>query len=463
MKQELRCHAVLCPSENKARAMAQRLQERLHQALVDFRREKISKQNARLSLANSVYDNPTMPYRKILLHTGSSNYRPPHERGKSAPKLKAIEEEDVIVEEEEDEDDDGPYPMSAPPFASTSPSIMRRSASEPSTEVTSLASEYLGVGGHHPDVGVLVDLEDDDQDVIDAILNQDKSQTPCFVPMDGQERAKSQRALSAEASKRLVATFDDDEDEEDEEDEVINYLPATATASAGGTCVTLASVTVHDSSTDEPPDYPVLIAKDSEVDSAAPVSPDSNKFSTRSSSVRSKESDPAASNSQSTPVHAASSGARHKLDSAHDADSIGEEEDGRRSSSVGREQDAISDESGYSEESNPSTVGGLRRSSQTKREESHSGNTTIVNLNVSSLPRPSKFDKAREAEKCDKSDSSPSRLSAPSSSTRVESPIQCDLTVHSAALMTDYKETAATSNGGVDFLQNRITEFCINI
>jgi len=31
MKQELRCHAVLCPSENKAKKMCKKLQERLHQ------------------------------------------------------------------------------------------------------------------------------------------------------------------------------------------------------------------------------------------------------------------------------------------------------------------------------------------------------------------------------------------------------------------------------------------------
>ena len=59
------------------------------QALVDFKKEKISRQNARLSLANSAYENPTMPFRKILLQTGSANYRPPVERGKAAPKLKS--------------------------------------------------------------------------------------------------------------------------------------------------------------------------------------------------------------------------------------------------------------------------------------------------------------------------------------------------------------------------------------
>jgi hypothetical protein len=71
------------------------------QALIDFKKEKISRQNARLSLANSAYENPSMPYRKILLQTGSANYRPPVERGKAAPKLKVIEE--VIFEEDEEE------------------------------------------------------------------------------------------------------------------------------------------------------------------------------------------------------------------------------------------------------------------------------------------------------------------------------------------------------------------------
>ena len=102
MKQELRCHAVLCPSENKARLMAKRLKERLHQALVDFKKEKVWRQNARLSLANAADEQKTMPFRKIMLQPGSSNYRPPLEKGKSAPKLKVIEE--VIFEEDEEEE-----------------------------------------------------------------------------------------------------------------------------------------------------------------------------------------------------------------------------------------------------------------------------------------------------------------------------------------------------------------------
>lgn len=75
-------------------------QANLECALREFKREKILKQNARLSLANAVYDNPSLPRRKILLSVGSNNYRPPLERSKSAPKLMAIEE--AIGEEGEE-------------------------------------------------------------------------------------------------------------------------------------------------------------------------------------------------------------------------------------------------------------------------------------------------------------------------------------------------------------------------
>ena len=45
-----------------------------------------------------MYENPSLPRRKLLLSTGGSNYRPPLERSKSAPKLSAIEE-DAVAEE----------------------------------------------------------------------------------------------------------------------------------------------------------------------------------------------------------------------------------------------------------------------------------------------------------------------------------------------------------------------------
>lgn len=115
LRQELRCHAVLCRrtrGEHVAHKMAEQLQAKLAESLQEFRREKISRQNARLSLANSVYDNPSLPRRKILLCTGSAKYRPPVERSKSAPKLMAIFEESIGEEAchnkptDEDEDSD---------------------------------------------------------------------------------------------------------------------------------------------------------------------------------------------------------------------------------------------------------------------------------------------------------------------------------------------------------------------
>lgn len=79
-------------------------QDNLSRALIEFKRDKVNKQNARLSLVNSVYDNPSMPQRKIMLSVGANNYRPPLERSKSAPRLMAIEE---AGEEEDGEDPAG--------------------------------------------------------------------------------------------------------------------------------------------------------------------------------------------------------------------------------------------------------------------------------------------------------------------------------------------------------------------
>ncbi|XP_055853594.1 uncharacterized protein LOC129917219 [Episyrphus balteatus] len=101
LKHELRCHAILCSKEKVVQEICSTLKENLDRALRDFKREKILKQNARLSLANSAYDNPSLPRRKILLSVGGNNYRPPLERSKSAPKLMAIEE--AIGEEDGEE------------------------------------------------------------------------------------------------------------------------------------------------------------------------------------------------------------------------------------------------------------------------------------------------------------------------------------------------------------------------
>ncbi|XP_017492591.1 PREDICTED: uncharacterized protein LOC108380706 [Rhagoletis zephyria] len=101
LKHELRCHAVLCSKEKVVQDICHTLKENLERALREFKREKILKQNARLSLANAAYENPSLPRRKILLSVGGNNYRPPLERSKSAPKLMAIEE---AIGEEEGED-----------------------------------------------------------------------------------------------------------------------------------------------------------------------------------------------------------------------------------------------------------------------------------------------------------------------------------------------------------------------
>ncbi|EDV92892.1 uncharacterized protein LOC6563347 [Drosophila grimshawi] len=112
LKHELRCHAVLCSKEKIAQDICETLRDNLESALREFKREKILKQNARLSLANAVYDNPSLPRRKIMLSVGGNNYRPPLERSKSAPKLMAIEE--AIGEEEGDEIEDTNEPEMKP-------------------------------------------------------------------------------------------------------------------------------------------------------------------------------------------------------------------------------------------------------------------------------------------------------------------------------------------------------------
>ncbi|XP_013794777.1 protein FAM43A-like [Limulus polyphemus] len=98
-KQELRCHAILCGKEDKAQIMVNQLNQKLTAALQEFRREKLTRQKARLTVTNSTSVIPTLPRRKQLLITGTANFRPPLERARSAPKLTAIEE----LEEEDSE------------------------------------------------------------------------------------------------------------------------------------------------------------------------------------------------------------------------------------------------------------------------------------------------------------------------------------------------------------------------
>lgn len=106
MRQELRCHAVLCPSPDNASKMVSLLNERLSCALQEFRREKKSRQNSRLSISNTTSRQEismNMPIRKQILTKGAANFRLPLERSKSAPKLTSIVEEEIDLEKEYEE------------------------------------------------------------------------------------------------------------------------------------------------------------------------------------------------------------------------------------------------------------------------------------------------------------------------------------------------------------------------
>ena len=108
MKMELRCHAVLCKNEAKAKLMALQLHEKLSFALKEFQREKIRKQNSRLVLqrTNSLpkTGGSILPLRTQLLST-ANNFRPPVHKSNTAPKLGAITEDVEELELEEGEED----------------------------------------------------------------------------------------------------------------------------------------------------------------------------------------------------------------------------------------------------------------------------------------------------------------------------------------------------------------------
>ena len=138
MKPELRCHAVLCSSETKARLMQKLLTEKLHQAFVEFRKEKQQRQNARLSVVSVLY--PSTPARKVVLASGGANYRPPLERSKSAPRLSSIEE-DRDGEESEAREEERRRAAAGPPAMPPRP----RALSEPLVPPPSVCS--------HPQAG----------------------------------------------------------------------------------------------------------------------------------------------------------------------------------------------------------------------------------------------------------------------------------------------------------------------
>lgn len=109
MKVELRCHAVLCKTEAKAKALAVQLHDKLKFVLKEFCREKTRKQNSRLVLqrTNSLpQSGEVLPKRTQILSTGKK-FKPPISKSNTAPKLSdiwedPIDEELAEIDEEED-------------------------------------------------------------------------------------------------------------------------------------------------------------------------------------------------------------------------------------------------------------------------------------------------------------------------------------------------------------------------
>ncbi|KAI6198374.1 PID domain-containing protein [Aphelenchoides fujianensis] len=96
MKPELRCHAVLCKKHAEPARLVETLTNYLQMALQEYKREKLTMEKAR---KNSVTSGGC-PRRKLILQTGTLNFRPPVNRSKSAPRLGSIDEEDEQDDEE---------------------------------------------------------------------------------------------------------------------------------------------------------------------------------------------------------------------------------------------------------------------------------------------------------------------------------------------------------------------------
>ncbi|CAI9736096.1 protein FAM43A-like [Octopus vulgaris] len=107
MKLDLRCHAVLCKSEAKAKLLDVQLHEKLSFALKEFVRDKRRKHNSRLIFekTNSELTNGSiLPLRQQMLSQGGK-FKPPVSKMNSAPKLGSIFELDEKEEEKKKEFD----------------------------------------------------------------------------------------------------------------------------------------------------------------------------------------------------------------------------------------------------------------------------------------------------------------------------------------------------------------------
>ena len=164
MKMELRCHAVLCKNEAKAKAMALQLHEKLSFALKEFQREKIRKQNSRLVLqrTNSMPKTGSiLPLRTQLLST-AQNFRPPVHKSNTAPKLGAITEdvEEALESEEEEEEE------------VRRPETVRKTVSLPATPVSSgPTSSDLSHNGVDHDIFQALNLQSGEFLLAEPIIN----------------------------------------------------------------------------------------------------------------------------------------------------------------------------------------------------------------------------------------------------------------------------------------------------
>ena len=334
-----------------------------------------------------------MPFRKILLQTGSANYRPPVERGKAAPKLKVIEE--VIFEEDEDDETLSP---STPTLAP-----LERCNSEPIRELRheNLRQSYSDVSICNSETELLSSSSTTYNDVMshrsfDTVSVAttmstlvDESAVGNLVVISDNPRAEKVSVCrnvdfhdggAAKHDVAAAAANDSDDEDEDDDDLVTDYLTKLRV----------------------------------DADSAtASLSPESGRqFSRLSRSSRSSS---------------ASSSSRKTVEELDEEDEVAKIPEAAKARNPEEHQDTISDESGYSEDSSPSG-----------KDDDHS---------------------------------------APNAP---DSPKLDDLTVHSdcdlsvkGVMITDFstaerfrylqRSRRNVQRARADFLQNKVTEFCINI
>nr|XP_028596383.1 protein FAM43B [Podarcis muralis] len=138
----LRCHAVLLSKAEKAHAMALLLYQTSHSAFNEFKRLKRQNDSRHIQqqlLGEAII--PLVPLRKLL--NCKCPYRPPADRGRSAPRLSAIQEE----EEEEEEKADREEGASGAPCSCAASSANGRTGTNLSSCASAAAGAATGAVG----------------------------------------------------------------------------------------------------------------------------------------------------------------------------------------------------------------------------------------------------------------------------------------------------------------------------